>query len=107
MFTPEAVGLAPETPVGVVLVVIGVVVHAAVSAVMKAVSRSTSMGLHARKVTGVTEQVVRFTYCLIIFSFYSAFAPEVSPPIVLSDASMTRKRHESVMSIVMGSGSKL
>jgi len=65
------------------------------------------MGLHARKVTGVTEQVVRFTYCLIIFSFYSAFAPEVSPPFVLSDASMTRKRHESVMSIVMGSGSKL
>jgi hypothetical protein len=107
MFTPEAVGLAPETPVGVSLVSLEAVVHAAISAVSKAVSRSTSMGLHARKVTGVTEQVVRFTYCLIIFSFYSAFAPEVSPPFVLSDASMTRKRHESVMSIVMGSGSKL
>ncbi len=70
MFTPEAVGLAPETPVGVSLVSLEAVLHAAFSAVSKAARTSTSMGLHARKVTGLTEQAVCFTCWLIIFSFF-------------------------------------
>src|SRR5258708_30438213 len=66
MFTPEAVGLASETRVGVALVLL----HEAISAATKAVSRSTSIGLRARKGTGLTEQAVRFTCWLIIFSFF-------------------------------------
>jgi len=38
----------------------------------------------------------------IALSYFSVIW-EIPPPFVLSDASMTRKRHESVM----GSGSKL
>ena len=64
MFTSEAVGRAPETVVGVALVPLEAVLHA----VSKAVSRNTSMGLHAREGTGVTEHAVRFERYLIIFS---------------------------------------
>ena len=68
MFTPEAVRRAPETVLGVALVPLEAVLHAAISAVSKAISRKTSMGLHARKGTGVTEHAVRFERYLIIFS---------------------------------------
>jgi hypothetical protein len=47
MFTPEAVGRAPETTVGVAHVPFEAVLRAAISAVSKTVSRRTSMGLHA------------------------------------------------------------